>query len=292
MSEKKTDAWMPLWIGAYLADTMRLTTLQHGAYFLMLLAYWRDGEALPDDDEDLRSITKTEKAEWKKLRPVMANFFVVGNGVWWHKRVESELASSKQRAEKSVERAKAAAQTRWKGKKTDNKPMLEDMLKHEPSMQSDDACAYPQALLEDVQKPCLSNALHNTSHTIGIHTDVVNTKTSVCVPSPHTQISDEFREVIKTERPELDADLVFTNFADHYTPEKRTLARWRQWVKNEFVPLGVVAQPAPVQDAAELTQKRMAQSNAGVGPPPDDVRQKLAEITAKMRSGAASKVAA
>ena len=110
---KKTDAWMPLWIGAYLADTMRLTTVQHGAYLLLLMAYWRAGEALPDDDEELRAITRTDRAEWKKIRPVLAKFFKVGDGVWWHKRVEAEIEGAGDRAKKASDRAKKGAKTRW-----------------------------------------------------------------------------------------------------------------------------------------------------------------------------------
>lgn len=63
MADEKIDAWMPLWIGRYLANTMKLTTAQHGAYLLLLIAYWRNAAPLVDDDDQLRSITKTEKGE-------------------------------------------------------------------------------------------------------------------------------------------------------------------------------------------------------------------------------------
>lgn len=109
----KTDAWMPLWIGAYLADTMRLTTIQHGAYLLLLIAYWRERAALPDDDEELRSITKLDRAEWKRQRPVLAKFFKIEGGVWWHKRVEQEMAAADARSKKASEKAAKAAEARW-----------------------------------------------------------------------------------------------------------------------------------------------------------------------------------
>lgn len=135
----KTDAWMPLWIGAYLADTMKLTTLQHGAYFLLLISYWRERSPLADDDEELRSITKTDKAEWKRLRPVLAKFFRVADGVWWHKRVEAEIAAADERSKKSSEKAKKAAEARWGAGD-----------KHAAS----NAPSMPQALPKDVLEEC------------------------------------------------------------------------------------------------------------------------------------------
>ena len=50
------------------------------------------------------------------------------------------------------------------------------------------------------------------------------------------QISSEYLEVIKTERPELDAAMVFSNFCDHYPPEKQTVSRWKKWIASEFAP--------------------------------------------------------
>lgn len=112
-ASNKTDAWMPLWIGAYLADTMKLTTIQHGAYLLLLMAYWRERKALPDIDDELRSIAKMDRGEWRQARPVLSKFFRVDGGQWWHKRVEQEMADAGARSKKSTEKASNAAQARW-----------------------------------------------------------------------------------------------------------------------------------------------------------------------------------
>ena len=139
----KTDAWMPLWIGAYLADTMRLTTIQHGAYLLLLMAYWRDRSPLPDIDDELRSITKTDKSEWKAMRPVLAKFFRVEDGVWWHKRVEQEIADAEERSKKASDKAAKAALARW-GATT----------KESSSNAQSNAPSIPQAVLEEVHDEC------------------------------------------------------------------------------------------------------------------------------------------
>jgi uncharacterized protein YdaU (DUF1376 family) len=134
----KTDAWMPLWIGPYLADTQHLTRDEHGGYLLMLMAYWRAGAPLPDDDKRLSAIAKATPKEWKALRPVLAEFFTVANGVWSHKRVEHELAGSLDRKEKAASKAQAAAQARW-GKSSSNAPS--------------NAPSIPQALHEQCPAP-------------------------------------------------------------------------------------------------------------------------------------------
>jgi uncharacterized protein YdaU (DUF1376 family) len=110
----KTDAWMPLWIGAYLADTQHLSRDEHGGYLLLLMAYWRARAPLPDDDKRLSAIVKASAKEWRSLRPVLAEFFVVADGAWRHKRVDEELAGAQERKTKASGKAKAAAEARWK----------------------------------------------------------------------------------------------------------------------------------------------------------------------------------
>lgn len=120
MSEqaKKTDAWMPLWIGDYLADTMSLNTAQHGAYLLLLIAYWRNKGPIPDDDDDLATIVRATPSEWKKLRQKMLRFFDVSEGFWTHNRANKELEKAGLFAKKAHERAVRAAAARWGGKQS------------------------------------------------------------------------------------------------------------------------------------------------------------------------------
>lgn len=109
----RPDSFMPLWIGDYLADTMRLTRDQHGGYLLLIMDYWRHAQALPDDDLSLAAVTKSTPEEWKKLRPVLAKFFTIEGGVWKHGRIEDELKKAQESYNSKVERAKAGAAKRW-----------------------------------------------------------------------------------------------------------------------------------------------------------------------------------
>lgn len=134
----KTDAWMPLWIGAYLADTMHLSRDEHGGYLLLIMTYWRTREPLPDSDKHLASIVKATPKEWKELRPVLSKFFKVENGTWTHKRIEQELASASDKKSKATSKAQAAAQARWKDA---------------PSIPPSNAPSIPQALHKECPTP-------------------------------------------------------------------------------------------------------------------------------------------
>lgn len=84
---KKTDLWMPLYVGDYLADTGHLTTTQHGAYLLLMMHYWRKRE-LPDDDKQLAAIAKLQLRIWLDIKGTVQAFFHDG---WRHKRIDAEL---------------------------------------------------------------------------------------------------------------------------------------------------------------------------------------------------------
>jgi uncharacterized protein YdaU (DUF1376 family) len=82
--------WMPLYVGDYLRDTRDLSTLQHGAYLLLIMHYWQHDE-LPEDDRQLAAIAGLTLASWRRIgAPIKAKFC---DG-WKHKRIEAELAKA------------------------------------------------------------------------------------------------------------------------------------------------------------------------------------------------------
>lgn len=91
MTAKSTNIWFPFFPAAYLKKTTKLGTVGHGAYLLLLISYYSDAEPLPDDDEELASITRLPLKEWQKIRPKLERFFTVENGVWRQERAEEEI---------------------------------------------------------------------------------------------------------------------------------------------------------------------------------------------------------
>ncbi len=112
MSATRPDTWMPLYVADYLADTTRLTTAQHGAYLLLIMAYWRAGEALADDDDDLAAITRQPVKDWQRMRPKIAPFFNVIDGMWCHRRIEVEIERAMANRAQKETAGKASARQR------------------------------------------------------------------------------------------------------------------------------------------------------------------------------------
>jgi len=110
---KKVDNWMPLLVDKYLGDTTHLTTEQHGAYLLLLMAMWkRDGE-LPMDDTQLALISRLPPGKWKATRPILMSFFSVDGGRVTQKRLSEELQRAKRVTEAKAEAGAKGAAKRW-----------------------------------------------------------------------------------------------------------------------------------------------------------------------------------
>lgn len=105
----KSDTWMPLYIGDYLADTMHLSGAEHGAYLLLIIHYWRTGP-LPDDDRKLSAIARTGRKEWDGgIGETVRAFFHAENGLLRHKRVDAEIANTEQMTAQRSAAGKASA---------------------------------------------------------------------------------------------------------------------------------------------------------------------------------------
>jgi uncharacterized protein YdaU (DUF1376 family) len=112
LSAGRTALGLPVYIGDYLADTMHLSTEQHGAYLLLLFHLWRR-RILPDDDVVLAQITGLDPGAWSNSRAVLAEFFEIHDGLWHHGRVEQERSRAAAKQQSNSNKAKLAAYRRW-----------------------------------------------------------------------------------------------------------------------------------------------------------------------------------
>ena len=99
------DRKMPFWVGDYLAQTLDLSTTEHGAYLLLLMHYWLKGP-LADDDHALCNIAKLRGRGWRRAIARVRTFFqLYPDGLLHQKRMDAE----RERAGKLRKAAPASA---------------------------------------------------------------------------------------------------------------------------------------------------------------------------------------
>lgn len=104
--------YIPLYVADYLADTSHLSTLEHGAYLLLIMNYWQRGEPLPASDLHLSRIARLTPEEWASVKPSLEPFFIVETDAWRHGRIEIELAKVLDKSTKASDAGKASAKQR------------------------------------------------------------------------------------------------------------------------------------------------------------------------------------
>lgn len=101
---------LPLWTDAYLGDTTHLSTLEHGAYLLLLMAMWRSKECqLPNDDRLLAKYARLTGGQWARVKPSLWPFFKVGSDVISQGRLTDEYNLVRRKSHKASD----SARQRW-----------------------------------------------------------------------------------------------------------------------------------------------------------------------------------
>lgn len=99
-----SNPYMKFFVGDYLSDTQHLTTEQHGAYLLLLMAMWKSGGRLPNDRLKLARIARVHPPHWARIAPTVMEFFTIEGGEITQKRLAAEIEKAS-----AVSRIKARA---------------------------------------------------------------------------------------------------------------------------------------------------------------------------------------
>lgn len=100
---------MPLWTDAYLGDTRHLSTIQHGAYLLLLIVSWRNGGDLPDDDKLLARYAGLTGQQWSRISATIRAFFTSEDGRLVQKKQRATINAVRQRHKRQSDGGQATA---------------------------------------------------------------------------------------------------------------------------------------------------------------------------------------
>ncbi|MBW9238333.1 DUF1376 domain-containing protein [Pseudomonas carnis] len=102
--------YMQLYVADYLADTMHLTTEEHGAYLLLIFNYWQTGKPIPVSR--LARITRLSNERWTDVERSLGEFFNERDNEWIHDRIERDLEAVRASQEQRIAAGKASAEAR------------------------------------------------------------------------------------------------------------------------------------------------------------------------------------
>lgn len=102
--------YMQLYVADYLADTMHLTTEEHGAYLLLIFNYWQTGKSIPK--KRLQKIARVPNDRWASVEDSLVEFFNDDGECWVHERIDRDLEVVKETQEQRTRAGKASAEAR------------------------------------------------------------------------------------------------------------------------------------------------------------------------------------
>ncbi len=107
--------YMQFYVADYLADTMHLTSEEHGAYLLLMFNYWQTGKPIPK--KRLQKIARVPNDRWTDVEDTLSEFFTDNGEEWVHDRIEADLAATREAQQQRAAAGKASAEARKAAKR-------------------------------------------------------------------------------------------------------------------------------------------------------------------------------
>lgn len=104
--------YMPLYVADYVGDTQHLSTEQHGAYLLLLMALWRAGGRLPNDQVKIARIVRLSPSKWSRIADDVMAFFTADEDGITQKRLAAEIEKASKKSQVRSEAGKAGAEAK------------------------------------------------------------------------------------------------------------------------------------------------------------------------------------
>jgi uncharacterized protein YdaU (DUF1376 family) len=174
---------MPVFPRDLIADTAHLSPEQFGAYCRILFHTWiANGQALADDERRMAHLVGVSVHRWRThLRPVLVEFFDLGDGHWHQKRLEAEWAKALTKSTK----ARKSANDRWKEDNRQDRlsfpeanaeadaladaPAPSDAI-HRQSQEDSPSCSNPEAVAaKEVEKPKEGNPVERAARALAVN---------------------------------------------------------------------------------------------------------------------------
>lgn len=126
---------LPLWTDGYLADTRHLSTVEHGAYLLLLMEAWRRPScSLPADDKFLSRLAGVSMPEWLDMKDTILAFWKLNERT--QTITQKRLTKERQFLDKKRDENRVKALSRWKKTKSSDADAMPEAM---PEACRDDA---------------------------------------------------------------------------------------------------------------------------------------------------------
>lgn len=99
--------YIAVYVNDYIADTTRLRATANGAYWFLLLEYWRLRGSIPNDRQWLIDTARVTEKEWDKIAYQVLSYFAVEGDRLVHARMEADLEKARDKSRKAKEAADA-----------------------------------------------------------------------------------------------------------------------------------------------------------------------------------------